>query len=65
MGAIRKKLLIKNHAPESHKVLFEKLISRGLLEMVRDDKKEDIDHLLHRVLGKGYVFEDLMEKKQG
>lgn len=63
MGAIRKKLLIRNHAPESHKAIFEKLINKGLLEMVRESRTEDIDHLLHRVIGKEYEFESLMENK--
>lgn len=63
MGAIRKKLLIQDHhAPDDHKPVFEKLIKKGLLEMIRDGKKEETDHLLVQVLGKGYEFESLTKK---
>ena len=62
MGAIRKKLLGKSHKPEAHKHLFEQLIRRGLVEMIRDRKDKDINLLLHEVLGEGYIFEELMAK---
>ncbi|OEU68324.1 MAG: siroheme synthase [Desulfobacterales bacterium PC51MH44] len=62
MGAIRKKLLAKSHKPEAHKHLFEQLIRRGLVEMIRDRKDKDINVLLHEVLGEGYIFEELMAK---
>lgn len=69
MGAIRKKLLAEEHAPEAHKPLFEALIDRGLFERVRDGKTSDIDCLLGEVLGEGYDYETLMqfpnEKGQG
>ena len=61
MGAIRKKLLAKSHKPEAHKHLFEQLIRRELVEMIRDRKDKDINLLLHKVLGEGYIFEELME----
>lgn len=61
MGAIRKKLLLRDHAPEAHKHLFEKLIQKGLAEMIRDDKKEEVNRLLLDVLGKGYDLESLMK----
>lgn len=63
MGAIRNKLLGRDHEPETHKHLFEQLISRGLLTMVKDRKKEDIDSLLAEILGKGYEFDSLMNTK--
>ncbi len=63
MGEIRKKLLMKNHAPEEHKPIFEKLIKKGLLEMIREDKKEEINRLLSDVLGKGYDFDSLMKNR--
>jgi precorrin-2 dehydrogenase/sirohydrochlorin ferrochelatase len=63
MGAIRKKLLAENHKPEAHKPLFEQLISRGLVEMIKDGSKEDIQRLLFDVLGKGYMLEELMPAK--
>ena len=62
MGAIRKKLLAKSHKPEAHKHLFEQLIRRRLVEMIRDRKDKDINVLLYEVLGEGYIFEELMAK---
>ena len=61
MGAIRKKLLRKKHQPEAHKHLFEQLISSGLIEMIKNNKKEDINSLLFEIFGKGYDFESLMK----
>jgi len=61
MGAIRKILLSKNHEPEAHKHLFEQLISRGLIELIRDRKTTDINHLLFEILGEGYIFDELMK----
>ena len=61
MGAIRNILLAKNHEPEAHKHLFEQLISRGLIELIRDRKTTDINHLLFEILGDGYIFAELMK----
>lgn len=60
MGAIRKKLLSQKHEPEAHKQLFEQLISRGLLDMIRGNRKDEIDSLLCEVLGEGFHFDELM-----
>ena len=60
MGAIRKKLLSQKHEPEAHKQLFEQLISRGLLDMIRGIRKDEIDSLLFEVLGEGFRFDELM-----
>lgn len=60
MGAIRKKLLSEDHAPEAHKPLFEQLIARNLVKMIKERKTEDIDSLLVEVLGHGYKFESLV-----
>lgn len=60
MGAIREKLLSQKHEPEAHKHLFEQLISRGLLDMIRGNRKDEIDSLLHEVLGEGFRFDELM-----
>ncbi|MCP4344775.1 MAG: bifunctional precorrin-2 dehydrogenase/sirohydrochlorin ferrochelatase [Desulfobacterales bacterium] len=60
MGAIREKLLAEAHAPEAHKPLFEELINSGLIDMIRENRKEDTDRLLFKVLGEGYKFADLM-----
>ena len=61
MGAIRKKLLFRDDAPEAHKHIFEKLIQKGLAEMIRDNKKEEVNRLLLNVLGKGHDFDTLMK----
>ena len=60
MGAIRKKLLAQNHEPEAHKQLFEQLIDRGLIELIKDRRNSDINLLLHEILGENYIFEQLM-----
>ena len=60
MGAIRKKLLSQKHEPEAHKHLFEQLISRSLLDMIRGNRKDQIDSLLCEVLGEGFRFDELM-----
>jgi precorrin-2 dehydrogenase/sirohydrochlorin ferrochelatase len=60
MGAIREKLLSHKHEPEAHKHLFEKLISRDLLDMIRCNRKDEIDSLLCEVLGEGFHFDELM-----
>jgi len=61
MGAIREKLLSEKHEPEAHKHIFERLISSDLVEMIKNNRKEDIDSLLFNILGQGYEFEDLMK----
>jgi len=61
MGAIRKKLLSQKHQPEAHKQLFEQLISSGLLNMIRGNRKGEIDSLLCEVLGEGFRFDELMQ----
>jgi precorrin-2 dehydrogenase/sirohydrochlorin ferrochelatase len=60
MGAIRERLLREKHEPEAHKPLFEKLISAGLLGLVKDHNVEQIDALLLDVLGKGYRYQELI-----
>jgi precorrin-2 dehydrogenase/sirohydrochlorin ferrochelatase len=59
MGAIRKKLLSQDHEPEAHKHLFEQLIERDLVLMLKDGDTDRINSLLHEVLGEGYEFESL------
>jgi precorrin-2 dehydrogenase len=63
MGAIRRRLLATEHAPEVHKPLFEKLIHRNLLEMIKNDDRSGIDTLLEAVLGPGFIYEELMENR--
>jgi precorrin-2 dehydrogenase/sirohydrochlorin ferrochelatase len=59
MGCIRAKLLAEDHAPEAHKPLFEALLDGGLLALLRDDRRDDIDTLLHDVLGEGFSLGQL------
>ena len=61
MGVIRQKLLSKNRDSKTHKYLFEQLISRGLIEMIKNQKEEEINSLLFEILGNGYEFESLMK----
>jgi precorrin-2 dehydrogenase/sirohydrochlorin ferrochelatase len=61
MGAIRKKALSEKHEPEAHKHLFEQLINRGLIDMVRNNDEERINSLLLEIFGQGYRFEELMK----
>ena len=61
MGAVRRRLLATEHAPEAHKPLFEKLIHNNLLELIKADDHRGINALLEEVLGPGYIYEELME----
>ena len=60
MGAIRKKLLSKDHEPEAHKHLFERLIEADLVQMLKNADTDAINTLLLEVLGDGYDFETLI-----
>jgi precorrin-2 dehydrogenase/sirohydrochlorin ferrochelatase len=62
MGSIREKLLRQSHEPETHKQLFNHLINNGLLDLIRDGKKKEINRLLHQTLGDGYVYERLIHQ---
>jgi len=64
MGAIRKKLLSQDHEPEAHKPLFEQLIERDLVQMIKEGDTGRINALLHDALGKGYDLESLMNMHQ-
>jgi precorrin-2 dehydrogenase/sirohydrochlorin ferrochelatase len=61
MGAIRKRLLSRAHAPEAHKKLFEQLIEGELLKLLKEDKSEEINELLNQILGEGYRIEELIQ----
>ena len=63
MGAIREKLLRQAHEPEAHKHLFNQLIENGLLEMIRDDRKDDINGLLENTLGPEFEYDNLIDPK--
>ena len=61
MEVIRQRLLSKNRDSKTHKYLFEQLISRGLIEMIKNQKEEEINSLLFEILGNGFEFEALMK----
>jgi hypothetical protein len=63
MGAIRLKLLGRKHAPEEHKQLFEQLIDKGMVHMIKDRNRSAIDALLYETFGKGYEFDTLMHEE--
>ena len=60
MGAIRKKLLSQAHEPEAHKALFNQLIDSDLIQLMQDEKTEEINSLLYKILGEGYKIEELL-----
>ncbi len=60
MGAIRHRLLKEDHAPEIHKPLFERLISGGLVDLIKEGDKPEIDRLLKQVLGDGFAYDGLV-----
>lgn len=63
MGAIRAHLLQTEHAPEVHKPLFEALITRGLLELIKAEDIQAINRLLAEVLGPEFQYEALLPNK--
>jgi precorrin-2 dehydrogenase/sirohydrochlorin ferrochelatase len=63
MGAIREKLLRQEHEPEAHKHLFNQLLDNGLLEMIREGKKDDINRLLENTLGDEFGYDALFDHK--
>jgi precorrin-2 dehydrogenase/sirohydrochlorin ferrochelatase len=60
MGNIRKRLLSSGHAPDDHKRVFQTLIEKGLLELIRENDEIKINAVLWDVLGKKYSYEDLV-----
>jgi len=64
MGAIRKKLLRNSHEPEVHKPLFEKLINKDIVQLIKNNNADKINSVLFDVLGEGYVYMDLMGQEE-
>ncbi|MFH1073766.1 MAG: bifunctional precorrin-2 dehydrogenase/sirohydrochlorin ferrochelatase [Candidatus Firestonebacteria bacterium] len=64
MGAIRKKLLNNSHEPEAHKPLFEKLINKDIVQLIKNNNADKIDSVLFEVLGEGYGYMDLMGQEE-
>jgi precorrin-2 dehydrogenase/sirohydrochlorin ferrochelatase len=64
MGAIRKKLLKNSHEPEAHKPLFEKIINKDFVQLIKNKDMDKIDYVLFEVLGEGYGYMDLMGQEE-
>jgi precorrin-2 dehydrogenase/sirohydrochlorin ferrochelatase len=62
LGAVRARLLEREHAPETHRRLFGRLIDGGLLAMVKSGDRAGIDTLLKSVLGDDFHAERLMSR---
>jgi precorrin-2 dehydrogenase/sirohydrochlorin ferrochelatase len=60
MGGIRTKLLSQDHEPEAHKHLFENLIKRDVVNLIKQGDIAAINSLLFEILGEGYLFDELM-----
>ncbi len=60
MGAVRRRLLAAQHAPEEHRTLFEALLEGGLLERLREGDLPGADRILKEVLGRGWQAEALL-----
>jgi precorrin-2 dehydrogenase/sirohydrochlorin ferrochelatase len=63
LGAIRKRLLRREHAPEAHKPIFEKIIHSDILALIRDGHMQEINRLLEEVLGQGWRAEELLSRQ--
>ncbi|MFO8084457.1 MAG: bifunctional precorrin-2 dehydrogenase/sirohydrochlorin ferrochelatase [Desulfobacterales bacterium] len=64
MGAVRKKLLAKEHEHEVHKPIFEKLIRSDLIKYIRSKDMDGINTELYKVLGNGYQIDNLFPRNQ-
>lgn len=60
MGAIRERLLSQTHQPEAHKDLFNQLIDRDLIGLIKVNNTKKVNALLFEVLGEGFNLEDLL-----
>jgi precorrin-2 dehydrogenase / sirohydrochlorin ferrochelatase len=63
MGAVRERLLEREHAPDDHRKVFGQLLDGGLLALVKAQDMEGINKLLKSVLGDGFDGERLMAGK--
>lgn len=59
LGNIREKLLKKGHAPEAHKNLFNKVLEKGLIEMIKKKKIKEINSLIGDFFGNEYKLNRL------
>ncbi|MBW2107470.1 MAG: bifunctional precorrin-2 dehydrogenase/sirohydrochlorin ferrochelatase [Deltaproteobacteria bacterium] len=60
MGAIRRRLLAAGQSPEANKDRFERLLEAGILEMIRQNRTEDVTAKVSEVFGRTYTWETLV-----
>jgi len=65
MANIRRKLLLSGHDPDGHKKIFNTLIEKGVLKLIKDKDEKKINLILYDVLGKRYLYQDLIFLKGG
>jgi len=63
MGAVRERLLEREHAPDDHRKVFGQLIDGGLRALVKAGDREGINRLLQSVLGEDFDGDRLMAGK--
>lgn len=63
MGNIRKKLLSSGHGPDEHKKIFNALIEKGILELIKANDDISLNAVLWDVLGKKYSYQDLVSSR--
>ena len=63
LGAVRERLLEREHAPDDHRKIFGRLLDGGLLALVKAGDRDGINRLLKSVLGDGFDGERLMAGK--
>jgi precorrin-2 dehydrogenase / sirohydrochlorin ferrochelatase len=63
MGAVRKRLLKEEHAPEAHKPLFERLIDSDLPLLIREGREGEINRILRNILGEAFEYGSLMTEE--
>jgi precorrin-2 dehydrogenase / sirohydrochlorin ferrochelatase len=59
MGVIRKKLLHRDHDPESHKAIFSQLVDSRLLDALRTTDTAAANMILTDLLGEGFEMDTL------
>ncbi|MBU0992403.1 MAG: bifunctional precorrin-2 dehydrogenase/sirohydrochlorin ferrochelatase [Proteobacteria bacterium] len=64
MGNLREKLLHESHDPDTHRTIFEDLIQKGLLDLIRKGNTAKVDSLLYEATGKAYRMSDLIFDSQ-
>lgn len=60
MGAIRRRLSAAGQSPEANKERFERLLDAGILEMIRQNRTEDVTERLCEEFGRTYTWDTLV-----